>query len=82
MIDYFIDHPIFSTVLATIITIAGAVSLSGLPVARFPLITPPTIAVSTNFPGADAGTKLKKAEELGVKVVDEAAFLDLLRESA
>src|SRR5450631_3204341 len=56
MIDYFIDHPIFSTVLATIITIAGAVSLSGLPIARFPLITPPTIAVSTNFPGADAST--------------------------
>src|SRR5271156_2019261 len=40
MIDYFIDHPIFSSV----------------PVARFPQITPPTIAVSTNFPGADAGT--------------------------
>jgi hydrophobe/amphiphile efflux-1 (HAE1) family protein len=56
MIDYFIDHPIFSTVLAAIITIAGAVSLSGLPVARFPLITPPTIAVSTTFPGADAST--------------------------
>src|SRR5580693_3621636 len=56
MIDYFIDHPIFSTVLATIITIAGAVSLSGLPVARFPQITPPTIVVSTSFPGADAGT--------------------------
>ena len=56
MIDYFIDHPIFSTVLAIIITIAGGVSLSGLPVARFPLITPPTIVVSTSFPGADAGT--------------------------
>ncbi len=56
MIDYFIDHPIFSTVLAIIITIAGAVSLSGLPIARFPQITPPTIVVSTNFPGADAGT--------------------------
>jgi hydrophobe/amphiphile efflux-1 (HAE1) family protein len=56
MIDYFIDHPIFSTVVAAIITIAGAVSLSGLPVARFPLITPPTIAVSTTFPGADAST--------------------------
>ncbi len=56
MIDYFIDHPIFSTVLAIIITIAGGVSLSGLPVARFPLITPPTIVVSTTFPGADAGT--------------------------
>jgi hydrophobe/amphiphile efflux-1 (HAE1) family protein len=56
MIDYFIDHPIFSTVLAIIITIAGAVSLSGLPVARFPPITPPTIVVSTSFPGADAAT--------------------------
>ena len=56
MIDYFIDHPIFSTVLAIIITIAGAISLSGLPVARFPLITPPTVVVSTSFPGADAGT--------------------------
>ena len=49
MIDYFIDHPIFSTVIAIIITIAGAVSLSLLPVARFPLITPPTVVVSTNF---------------------------------
>ncbi|MEP6885416.1 MAG: multidrug efflux RND transporter permease subunit [Gammaproteobacteria bacterium] len=56
MIDYFIDHPILSTVLAIIITIAGGVSLSGLPVARFPLITPPTIVVSTSFPGADAAT--------------------------
>ncbi len=56
MIDYFIDHPIFSTVLAIIITIAGAVSLAGLPVARYPQITPPTIVVSTSFPGADAAT--------------------------
>jgi HAE1 family hydrophobic/amphiphilic exporter-1/multidrug efflux pump len=56
VIDYFIDHPIFSTVLAIIITIAGGVSLAGLPIARFPLITPPTIVVSTSFPGADAAT--------------------------
>jgi hydrophobe/amphiphile efflux-1 (HAE1) family protein len=56
MIDYFIDHPIFSTVLAIIITIAGSVSLAGLPVARYPQITPPTIVVSTSFPGADAAT--------------------------
>jgi hydrophobe/amphiphile efflux-1 (HAE1) family protein len=56
MIDHFIDHPILSSVLAIIITIAGAISLAALPVARFPLITPPTIVVSTTFPGADAGT--------------------------
>jgi hydrophobe/amphiphile efflux-1 (HAE1) family protein len=56
MIDHFIDHPILSSVLAIIITLAGAISLAALPVARFPLITPPTILVSTTFPGADAGT--------------------------
>ncbi len=56
MIDFFIDRPIFSTVLAIVITIAGGVALSSLPVARFPQITPPTIVVSTVFPGADAAT--------------------------
>ena len=56
MIDFFIDRPIFSTVLAIVITLAGGVALSTLPVARFPQITPPTIVVSTVFPGADAAT--------------------------
>jgi HAE1 family hydrophobic/amphiphilic exporter-1/multidrug efflux pump len=56
VIDFFIDRPIFSTVLAIIITLAGGVALSTLPVARFPQITPPTIVVSTVFPGADAAT--------------------------
>ena len=56
MINFFIDRPIFSTVLAIIITLAGGVALSGLPVARFPQITPPTIVVSAVFPGADAAT--------------------------
>ncbi len=56
MINFFIDRPIFSTVLAIIITLAGGVALSTLPVARFPQITPPTIVVSTAFPGADAAT--------------------------
>jgi HAE1 family hydrophobic/amphiphilic exporter-1/multidrug efflux pump len=56
MIDFFIDRPIFSTVLAIIITLAGAVALTSLPIARFPQITPPQIVVSTSFPGADAAT--------------------------
>src|SRR6202021_3090708 len=56
MIVFFIDRPIFSTVLAIIITISGAVSLAALPIARYPQITPPTIIVSTVFPGADAAT--------------------------
>jgi hydrophobe/amphiphile efflux-1 (HAE1) family protein len=56
MIDFFIDRPIFSTVLAIIITLAGGVALFALPIARFPQITPPAIVVSTTFPGADAAT--------------------------
>lgn len=56
MIDFFIDRPIFSAVLAIVITLAGAVSLAGLPIARFPQITPPAIVVSATFPGADAAT--------------------------
>jgi len=56
VINFFIDRPIFSTVLAIIITLAGGVALSGLPIARFPQITPPTIVVSAVFPGADAAT--------------------------
>ena len=56
MIDFFIDRPIFATVLAIIITLAGGVALTALPIARFPQITPPAIVVSTRFPGADAAT--------------------------
>jgi HAE1 family hydrophobic/amphiphilic exporter-1/multidrug efflux pump len=56
MIDFFIDRPIFSTVIAIVLTLAGAIALFSLPIARFPQITPPAIVVSTRFPGADAQT--------------------------
>ncbi|AXQ29549.1 multidrug efflux RND transporter permease subunit [Solimonas sp. K1W22B-7] len=56
MINFFIDRPIFATVLSIIITIAGAIALTQLPIARYPQITPPSIVISTSFPGADATT--------------------------
>jgi len=56
LINFFIDRPIFSTVLAIVITLAGGISMLVLPVARFPQITPPQVAVTANFPGADAST--------------------------
>lgn len=56
MSDFFIDRPVFATVLAIIITLAGVISLRQLPIARYPQITPPSIVVTTNFPGADAAT--------------------------
>jgi HAE1 family hydrophobic/amphiphilic exporter-1/multidrug efflux pump len=54
--NFFIDRPIFATVLAIVITLAGSIAFVLLPVARFPQITPPSVVVSASFPGADAGT--------------------------
>jgi multidrug efflux pump len=51
---FFIDHPIFASVLSIVITIAGLVSLFVLPVAQYPEITPPTVQVSCTYPGASA----------------------------
>jgi hydrophobe/amphiphile efflux-1 (HAE1) family protein len=54
--NFFIDRPIFATVVAILITLAGSIAFFLLPVARFPQITPPSVVVSALFPGADAQT--------------------------
>ncbi|MDH4016403.1 MAG: efflux RND transporter permease subunit, partial [Actinomycetota bacterium] len=51
---FFIERPIFATVLAIVVVIAGLVTLPGLPISQYPEITPPTVAVSTVYPGANA----------------------------
>jgi HAE1 family hydrophobic/amphiphilic exporter-1 len=51
---FFIRRPIFATVISLVILIAGAVSQTGLPVAKFPEISPPTVKVSAFYPGANA----------------------------
>src|SRR3989440_2751228 len=51
---FFIDRPIFAAVLSIVITLAGAISLFTLPLAQFPAITPPTVQVTCNYPGASA----------------------------
>lgn len=53
---FFINRPIFATVLAILMVLAGVVSLEVLPVAQFPDITPPTVQVSAVYPGASAET--------------------------
>ncbi|HZE98828.1 MAG TPA: efflux RND transporter permease subunit [Planctomycetota bacterium] len=53
---FFIDHPIFATVMSTIIVMAGLVCMKNLPVEQYPSITPVTIQVTTTYPGADAKT--------------------------
>ncbi len=51
---FFIDHPIFASVLSILITIIGSVAYFTLPVAQFPDIAPPTIEVRATYPGASA----------------------------
>jgi multidrug efflux pump len=51
---FFIDRPIFASVLSIVILIAGAVSVPGLPIAQYPEIAPPVISVACMYPGASA----------------------------
>ncbi len=51
---FFIDRPIFAAVLSIALTIAGAISVFSLPISQYPPITPPTVQVSVNYPGASA----------------------------
>jgi multidrug efflux pump len=51
---FFIERPIFASVLSIVIFLAGAVAVLNLPVAQYPPITPPSIMVSCTYPGADA----------------------------
>jgi multidrug efflux pump len=52
--SFFIDRPIFAAVISVIITLAGGIAVGILPVAQYPEITPPTVQVTCNYPGASA----------------------------
>ena len=51
---FFVDRPIFATVLSVVIVIVGLVALLKLPIAQYPEIAPPTISVTASYPGASA----------------------------
>ncbi len=54
--SFFIERPVFSAVIAIVITLAGLVALKKLPIEQYPNITPPLILVSASYPGASAQT--------------------------
>jgi hydrophobe/amphiphile efflux-1 (HAE1) family protein len=54
MSRFFINRPIFATVISVLIVLGGALSLTSLPIAKFPDITPPTVEVTAFYPGANA----------------------------
>ena len=50
--SFFIDRPRFAIVIALIVTLAGAIAMTRIPVAQFPSIVPPQVQVTVNYPGA------------------------------
>jgi multidrug efflux pump subunit AcrB len=54
VLNFFIERPIFSTVISLVILLAGALAGFNLPIAQYPQVVPPQVQVSTSFPGANA----------------------------
>lgn len=73
MVKFFINRPIFATVLALIIVVAGLITVNILPIAQYPEITPPTVQVSAFYPGADAKTV---AQTVGLPIEQQVNGVD------
>lgn len=67
MSRFFIDRPIFAWVIAILIMMAGALSITSLPIAQFPPLAPPTISVTATYPGASA----KTVEDTVTQVIEQ-----------
>ncbi|MCU0974682.1 MAG: efflux RND transporter permease subunit [Steroidobacteraceae bacterium] len=64
---FFIDRPVFAWVIAIIVMLAGALSLSQLPIERYPAIAPPTVSISATYPGASA----KVVEDSVTQIIEQ-----------
>src|SRR5258706_2102685 len=65
---FFIDRPIVAWVMALIISIAGIISITRLPISQYPIIAPPAVTISAVYPGAAART----AEESVTQIIEQA----------
>lgn len=70
---FFINRPIFATVTALIMVVAGLLALDYLPIAQYPEITPPTVQVSAVYPGASAQTV---AQTVGIPIEQQVNGVD------
>jgi HAE1 family hydrophobic/amphiphilic exporter-1/multidrug efflux pump len=85
MSRYFIDRPIFAWVLAIVLMLAGALAIRSLPIAQFPEIAPPAIAIQTIYPGADAQTlenTTTQVIEQQMKGIDNLRYFQSTSDSA
>ncbi|HWM67538.1 MAG TPA: efflux RND transporter permease subunit [Steroidobacteraceae bacterium] len=67
MSRFFIDRPIFAWVIAVIITLAGVLAIRKLPIAQYPSIAPPSVAITVTYPGASAET----VQDTVVQVIEQ-----------
>src|SRR5882762_1058496 len=67
MAKFFIGRPVFAIVIAVLIMLAGGLSILGLPIEQYPPIAPPSVQISTTYPGASATT----VESTVVQVIEQ-----------
>ncbi|MGD9506277.1 MAG: efflux RND transporter permease subunit [Syntrophobacteraceae bacterium] len=67
MAQFFINRPIFAWVIAIIIMLAGLLAIQTLPIAQYPSIAPPAVAIDSTYPGASA----KTVEDTVVQVIEK-----------
>ncbi|MGV7209292.1 efflux RND transporter permease subunit [Oxalobacteraceae bacterium A2-2] len=67
MSRFFIDRPIFAWVVAIVIMLAGVMAITGLPIAQYPSIAPPSISITGSYPGASA----KTVEDAVTQVIEQ-----------
>ena len=76
---FFIDRPIFASVLSIVIMVIGLVALKALPIAQFPEITPPVVQIEGDYPGANAETvadSVARPIEVQLPGIDNLLYYD------
>lgn len=85
MANFFIRRPIFAWVLAIILMMAGPLAIMQLPVAQYPTIAPPAVAISATYPGADAQTvqdTVTQVIEQNMNGIDNLMYMSSTSDSA
>jgi multidrug efflux pump len=85
MSRFFIDRPIFAWVIAIVIMLAGVLSIIGLPIAQYPAIAPPAVAITGNYPGASAKTvedSVTQVIEQKMKGIDGLSYMSSSSDSS